>query len=252
MDLKLTGKVALVTGAAKETGREVALALGAEGATVAVNYRSSDVEAHQVVEEITSGGGTAKAYKADVGELDDVNAMVAGIVEDFGQIDILVNNAGFVQPRKFVSTTPEDWKRQIDVGLYGVIHCCHAVAPHMTAQKKGRIITLTGDSARVGEAGLSITASAKGGAISFSKSLAQELGRSGVTVNVVALGLIANTHNDPQWLEDNLPKILKKYPSGRLGTPEDVSPLVTFLVSDLTDWITGQVISANGGYSMSG
>lgn len=252
MNLGLDGKVALVTGAGRDVGREIALALAAEGASVAVNYHGSDDQARAVVERIEAAGGQARAYRADIADYDAVGAMVGGIVGDFGRLDILVNNAGFVSPKRFVETTPEDWHRQIDVGLYGVIHCCHAAVPRMVAGGGGRIISLAGDSARVGEARLAITAASRGGVLSLTKSLAIELGASGITVNAIALGLVETDHSDKAWLEKNMDKIVRKYPLGRIGQPTDIAPMIAFLASEGAGWITGQVMSINGGYSMVG
>ena len=195
MNLDLDGKVVLVTGSARDVGREIALAFAAEGATVAVNYNNSANAAGSVVGEITESGGTAKTYRADVSDLQAVRTMVDAIIGDYGRIDVLVNNAGFVEPKQFLKSGPEDWKRQIDIGLYGAIHCCHAVGAHMVERGGGSIVNLTGDSARVGEKYLSVTASARGGVLSLTKSLAREFGPAGITVNAVALGLVETAHN---------------------------------------------------------
>lgn len=252
MNLELEGKVALVTGAARDVGREIALALAAEGATIAVNYNSSADEANAVVDQINADTGIARAYQADVGDRGSVQNMVDGIVKDLGGIDILVNNAGLVLPKRFLESTPEEWKRQIDVGLYGVIHCCHAVGPHLIEKKSGRIINITGDSARVGEKFLSVTASSRGGVLSLTKSLAREFGQAGVTVNAIAFGLIETSHSDKEWLAKNREKIERQYPLGRIGKPDDIAPMVAFMASSRARWITGQILSINGGYSMVG
>ena len=154
--------------------------------------------------------------------------------------------------KRFTMTDPNMWKRQIDVGLYGVIHTCHAALPHMIEQEDGRIVNLMGDSARVGEAYLSITAASRGGVISLTKSLAKEVGKHNVRANAVAFGLLETSHTDPEWLAKNREKIERQYALRRMGLPGDVAPLVVFLTSDQTRWITGQVISANGGYRMVG
>ena len=252
MDMGLAGKVALVTGGARDVGREIGLALASEGATIAINYRNSKEEANRLVEEIKGTGAAAAAFEADVSDYEAVCTMTDQIVNDFGQLDILVNNAGYVKPNRFINTAPEEWRTQIDVGLYGVIHCCHAAASLLAASGQGRIISLAGDSARVGEKGLSITAASRGGVLSLTKSLAKELGRDGITVNAVALGLVETGHSDKEWLEKNMAKIVRNYPSGRIGQPEDVAPTVAFLASAGAAWVTGQIISISGGYSMVG
>jgi NAD(P)-dependent dehydrogenase (short-subunit alcohol dehydrogenase family) len=249
MDLGLKGKIALVTGAASDVGREIALSLAAEGASVAVNYRSSGKDADAIVAEIAAGGGNAKAYQADVSDFAAVTTMVDAIVKDFGGLNILINNAGIAKRQRFVETTPDDWHRQIDACLYGAIHCCHAAAPHLEAAKNGRIIGIIGDSSRVGESGLAIVAAARAGVIGLLKSLAREFGRSGTTANTVSLGLVETPH-DKEWLDANREKLTRLYPVRRLGLPGDVAPMVTLLASPHGGWITGQVLSVSGGYSM--
>lgn len=250
MNQKLAGKVALVTGAGRDVGRAISLALAADGATVAVNYNNSATEAEAVVQAIKDAGGNARAYRANVSNFGDVGKMVDTIVADFGRIDILVNNAGVVINERFVDSTPAQWAQQIDVDLYGTIHTCHAVAPHMIKQNGGRIITLAGDSSRIGENGLAIAAAARAGGIALMKSLAKELGRANITVNSLSLGLIETAHSDPEFLAANRDKIVRQYPLRRIGTPADVAPTVAFLASDGAAWITGQVLSINGGFCM--
>jgi 3-oxoacyl-[acyl-carrier protein] reductase len=249
MDLGLTGRIALVTGAARDVGREIALTLAAEGASVAVNYRSSAAEADALVAEIAAKGGTAKAYQADVSDLAAVQAMVAAIVRDFGGLNIVINNAGLALRQRFVDTTPENWRHQIDTCLYGAIHCCHAAAPHLETGKNGRIVSVIGDSSRIGESGLAIVAAARAGVVALMKSLARELGRSGTTANTVSLGLVETAH-DRAWVEENREKLTRLYPVRRLGQPDDVAPMVALLASPRSGWITGQVLSISGGYSM--
>jgi NAD(P)-dependent dehydrogenase (short-subunit alcohol dehydrogenase family) len=249
MKLGLEGRVALVTGAARDVGREIALALASEGAVVVVNYNSSSERARAVVEEIKAKGGRAIACKADIADLGEVKQMVDRAATELGGLDILVNNAGLVIRKRFAETSPEEWRRQIDTCLYGAIHCCHAAAPLLEASKRGRIISLMGDSSRVGESGLSIAAAARAGVIALMKSLAREMGRSGTTANSVSLGLVETEH-DRAWVEANREKLVKLYPLRRLGRPRDVAPLVALLASDQASWITGQVISISGGFSM--
>jgi 3-oxoacyl-[acyl-carrier protein] reductase len=249
MKLGLEGRVALVTGAARDVGREIALALASEGAAVAVNYNASSERAQALVEEIKAKGGRAIAWKADVADLGQVKQMVERAATELGGLDILVNNAGLVIRKRFAETTPDEWHRQIDTCLYGAIHCCHAAAPLLQASKRGRIISLMGDSSRVGESGLSIAAAARAGVIALMKSLAREMGRSGTTANAVSLGLVETAH-DRAWVEANREKLVKLYPLRRLGRPRDVAPMVALLASDQASWITGQVISISGGFSM--
>lgn len=250
MELSLSGRVAIVTGGGRDTGAEISRELAALGATVAVNFNRSEAEAVGLADEITKAGGKAKAYRADISNYDEVQAMVAAIRADFGRVDILVNNAGYVKYQRFVESTPADWKAQIDTCLYGALHCCHAVAPHFIAQNSGRIINIVGDSSRIGEANLALAAASRGATIQLGKSIARELGRNNVTVNTIALGLIQTSHSDADFLAKNLDKILKAYPLRRIGKPTDVAPMVAFLASDAASWITGQVISVNGGFSM--
>ncbi|HEX3882140.1 MAG TPA: SDR family oxidoreductase, partial [Stellaceae bacterium] len=224
-------------------------ALAAEGAAVAVNYRSSADAARAVVAEIAAVGGSAIAVGADVADFAAVQAMVARVVGELGGLDILVNNAGVALRQRFSETTPEDWRRQIDVCLYGAIHCCHAAAPHLEKSGDGRIIALIGDSSRVGESGLSIVAAARAGVIGLVKSLAKEFGRFGTTANVVSLGLVETAH-DRNWVEANRERLVRLYPLRRLGQAGDVAPMVTLLASAGGGWITGQVISISGGFSM--
>lgn len=249
MDMLLKGRVALVTGAGRDVGREIALSLAAEGASVAVNYNGSRERAAAVVAEIEKKGGKAIAYKADVANLEEVNAMVAKIASDFGGLNIVVNNAGLALRNRFVDTNPDEWKKQIDVCLYGAIHVAKAAAPHLEKGGDGRFIALVGDSSRVGESGLSIVAAARGGVIALVKSLARELGRNGVTANTISLGLVETPH-DIEWVNANREKLTKLYPLRRLGFPSDIAPMVTLLSSKHGGWITGQVISISGGFSM--
>jgi 2-hydroxycyclohexanecarboxyl-CoA dehydrogenase len=250
MDTGLKGKVVVVTGGGRDVGREISLGFAREGAVVAVNYNASSAGAEVVAAECRAAGADARTYRSDVADLASVQAMVAAVVRDHGRIDVLVNNAGYTKRQRFVDTTPEDWKKQIDVGLYGVIHTCHAVLPHMIRQNGGRIVNFAGDSARVGENGLAVTAASRGGVLALTKSLAREVGRANVTVNAVTLGLIETPH-DKAWVDENRDKLVRLYPMRRLGLTSDVAPMVVFLGSAHAAWVTGQVISVNGGFSMS-
>jgi NAD(P)-dependent dehydrogenase (short-subunit alcohol dehydrogenase family) len=249
MEMQLKDRVALVTGGTRDVGRQIALTLAEEGATVAVHYRGSAEEAEAVVAEIRKKGGKAKAYAADVADRSAVQSMISGIVADFGGLNILVNNAGLAIRKPFKDTTPEEWRSQIDVNLLGAIQLCHEAAPHLEKGGNGRIIAIVGDSSRVGESGLSIVGAARAGVIALMKSIARELGRNGVTANTVSLGLVETGH-DPAWLDANREKLVRLYPTRRLGQADDIAPTVVLLASPRSGWITGQVISISGGYCM--
>jgi NAD(P)-dependent dehydrogenase (short-subunit alcohol dehydrogenase family) len=249
MNLGLGGKVALVTGAGRDIGREIALALGREGAAVAVNYLKSKEAAEATAADIRAVGGRALAVGADIADYAAVQRMVERVKGEWGPIDVLVNNAGLVERKFFLQTKPEEWRAQIDVGLYGVLNCCHAVAPAMVERKGGRIINIAGDSARVGQTQLAVTAAARGGVLSLTRTLARELGRAGVTVNALAFGWIETGHIDPDFWAANREKILAAYPIKRLGRPSDIAPAVAFLASEHAAWITGQTLSISGGYT---
>jgi 3-oxoacyl-[acyl-carrier protein] reductase len=249
MDLHLEGKIALVTGATSGVGREIARTLAAEGAVVALNYRSSSDEADALAADIVAHGGKTKVFRADIADFAAVKGMVDAVVSNFGGLNILINNAGLALRKPFVDTSFEDWRRQIDACLYGAIHCCYAAAPHLNAGGNGRIVSLIGDSSRVGESGLSIVAAARAGVIGLMKSLAREFGPAGTTANTLSLGLVETDH-DKDWVEANREKLTRLYPLRRLGVASDIAPMVAMLASPRTSWITGQVLSVSGGYSM--
>jgi NAD(P)-dependent dehydrogenase (short-subunit alcohol dehydrogenase family) len=249
MKMGLEGRVALVTGGARDVGRAIAVGLAAEGAAVVVNYHGAKAAAEAVVAEIEGDGGRALAIQCDIADRTAVDAMVAQTLETFGALHVLVNNAGLVYRKRFIDTTPDEWRRQIDVCLYGALNCCQAAWPHLEAHKgMGRIISIMGDSSRVGESGLVVGGAARAGNIAAMKSLARET-RNGTTANSISLGLVETAH-DPAFLEANREKLVKFYPLRRLGFPEDIAPMAVLLASDHGSWITGQVISISGGYSM--
>jgi NAD(P)-dependent dehydrogenase (short-subunit alcohol dehydrogenase family) len=250
MDIGLEGKVAIVTGGARDVGGAIARSLAREGVRVAINYNSSEAEAQALVDDIAASGGTARAVQADIADYAQVRAMTDDVAAEWGSLDILVNNAGYVKYQRFIESEPADWRRQIDVCLYGALNCSHAAAKHMAKQQAGRVINIVGDSSRIGEANIALAATARGGTIALGKSMAKELGRYNVTVNTIALGLIETAHQDPEFLAKNMERIVKAYPLRRIGKPGDVAPMVAFLSSAGADWITGQVISVNGGFSM--
>src|SRR6266568_6729349 len=204
--IDLQGRVALVTGGGRDVGAAISRTLAAAGAMVAVNYRGSKAEAEAVAAEIQKAGGKAKAYQADISDAGVVKQLVANVQNDFGGLDILVNNAGLVFRKRFSESSPEDWRKQIDTCLYGALNCCHSAGPLLEASGRGRIISLMGDSSRVGESGLALAAAARAGTTTLMKSLARDWGRTGTTANSIALGLIESAH-DRTWVDANYDKL---------------------------------------------
>ena len=253
MDLDLKGRVVLVTGAGQGLGREIGLAFAREGAHVAFHYHSSAGGAEEAAAEAGGLTGKALAVQADIRKDDDVAAMVAAVESQLGPIGVLVNNAAATGMKPFLNTTSDDWSFQIDVTVTGTLRVTQAVAKRMVERKDGVIVSLMGDSGRVGESGLAVTATARAGTMALTKSLAKELARHGIRANCVSIGLVQTDRFDEHAGapdEERMKKILSMYPLRRLGHPSDVTPLVLLLASPLSGWTTGQVISVNGGYAM--
>jgi len=245
----LNGKTAIVTGAGQGVGAGIARLLAAQGAKVAVNDRYLD-RANNTVMSIDALGGTSLGVEFDVTDYTAVEAGIKAVEAAFGPVDILVNNAGVPEGmglQQFRDSTPEDWRKYIEVNLYGVMHCSRAVINGMRDRSFGRVITI---SSGAGTSGLGLGVSAygagKGGAISFMRHLALENAKAGVTANCVALGLMAN-----QAEPNATATIAKTIPVRRLGTPEDVGAICVYLASNEAAWITGQTIGLNGGSTTS-
>ena len=238
----LTGRTALVTGAGQNVGRGIAHALAAQGAGVLVNDVRSD-RAESIVEEIVTAGGMATAAVFDVTDLD----AVIHTLESAGPVDILVNNAGnggieTMIPQPFVTMPPTAWEGPIRVNLYGVLHCCHVVVPGMCDRGWGRVITISSGAGTVGVAiGVSAYSAGKGAGIAFTRTLALEVARLGVTANSLAIGLMAVP--DSTVTE----RLARSIPVGRVGTPEDVAAACVWLSSEDSGWVTGQTLGINGG-----
>ncbi|MCQ6275325.1 SDR family oxidoreductase [Bacillus sp. V3B] len=251
MELDLKGKNVFITGAAKGIGQGIAFAAAGEGANIALHYLSSVEEAVHTAKEITSAYGVnVHLVKGDIAKAEDVVRMKEELDHSLGGIDCIVNNAGFAQMKSFFQYELDEWKHEVDVCFYGVLNLVHTFMPEMIEKKRGQFINIVGDSARIGDKNLIISAAARNGAISFLKSLAQDVGKSNVQCNTVALGLINQGSLD--FNEATLEKIVKQYPLKRLGKVDDVTGMILFLLSNHADWITGQVISVNGGHSMLG
>ena len=245
----LDGKVALVTGASRGIGRAIALRLAREGAKVAINYAGSTAKAEAVKTEIEQNGGEAILVQADVSDSASVDAMVAKVIEAFGQIDILVNNAGITRDGLMMRMKDEDFDAVINTNLKGVFYCTKVVSKLMMKKRSGRIINMASVVGLMGNAGQTNYAAAKAGVIGFSKSAAKELASRGITVNMVAPGFIA-TDMTAEMKDKAKEMTLAGIPLKRMGEPEDVANAVLFLASDNASYITGQTINVDGGMVM--
>jgi 3-oxoacyl-[acyl-carrier protein] reductase len=241
--------VALVTGGSRGIGREIVLALARAGAAVAINYQKRDDAAEAVLQEVSELGAKGLLYKADVTQLQECEKMVKATLEHFGRIDILINNAGIRRDNILALMKTEDWEVVMDTNLKGVFNCCKAIVRPLLKQKNGgKIINIASIAGVVGNSGQANYAAAKAGVIAFTKSLAKELGKRGITVNSVAPGFIQTdmTESLPQQLKETvLPRIALE----RFGRPEEVAEAVLFL-AESANYITGSVIMVDGGLSL--
>lgn len=244
----LDGKVALVTGGSRGIGRAIALELAGLGAKVAINYRGGKEESENVAEQIRALDTEALVIQADVGQKDQARSMVKQVIEQWGRIDVLVNNAGITRDRTLKKLGDEDWEEVISTNLNSVYYTVSAAVPTMLEQKFGRIINISSFVGQAGNFGQTNYAASKGGIISFTKSAAQELARSNITVNVVAPGFTL-TEMLAKVPEEIQQKILDGVPMRRFGKPEEIARAVSFLAVD-GDYITGQQINVNGGVYM--
>jgi 3-oxoacyl-[acyl-carrier protein] reductase len=249
--MNLTGKSAIVTGASRGIGRAIALDLAARGASVVVNYNSSETAAQDVVKAIEAAGGTAMAFKADVSKTEESAALIKAATDAYGKLDILVNNAGTTRDMLLMQMKEDDWDHVIAADLKSVFNCTKAATRPMMRARFGRVINITSVVGLAGQAGQSNYAAAKAGIIGFTKSMAKELGSRNITVNCVAPGYIPTdlTNSLPDELKQNMVKLT---PLGRMGTPEEIAYAVSFLASDLASYITGVVLSVDGGIVMQG
>ena len=248
--MELEGKVSLVTGASRGIGRAIALKLASLGSSVAVNYvaieASNKADADNVVESVIRLGGEAMSVEADIRNGAAVKAMVEQVIDKWGKIDILVNNAGINRDTLLLRMSDDAWDDVINTNLRGAYLCTKFAVRHMMRQEWGRIISISSVVGRVGNAGQSNYAAAKGGIIAFTKSIAREMGSRNITANAVAPGFIV-TEMTNKLPPERRESMLAMIPLQRLGQPEDVAELVGFLATERAGYITGQVITIDGG-----
>ena len=252
--MKLRGKTALVTGGGRGIGRAIALGLAQEGAQVAVLDILAD-NAAAVVREIEATGVKALALPADLTKRAQVDRAIADTLAQFGQIDILVNNAGWDRMEMFLDSEEETWDKIIAINFKGLLYVCKAALPSMVARGQGKVISIASDAGRVGSTGEAVYAGSKGAIIAFSKTLAREMARHKITVNVVCPGLtetplLQGIREQSPKTEKVIEAVTRAIPLGRVGQPEDIAGAVVYLASPAADFVTGQTLSVSGGLTM--
>jgi 3-oxoacyl-[acyl-carrier protein] reductase len=247
--MELRGQVAIITGGARGIGRATTIELAQAGARVLINYQRSAGAAEALAAEIVAAGGDAFAYQADVSDEQAVTGMVQAVLDRWERIDILVNNAGITADAPLARLRPEQWQHVIDTDLTSVFLCCRAVIPTMQRAGYGRIVSVSSLAALAGNVGQTNYAAAKAGIIGLSRSLAREVARDGITVNVVAPGYVETD------MVETVPEALRAWALqaiaiGRFGRPEEVAAAIRFLVSPRASYITGHVLTIDGGWVM--
>ncbi|MBS6023806.1 MAG: 3-oxoacyl-[acyl-carrier-protein] reductase [Paeniclostridium sordellii] len=247
--MDLNGKVALITGGSRGIGKAIAIKLASYKANIVINYTSNKEHALKVKEEIESYGVKSIVIKCDVSKSDEVNNMIEEVVKEFGQIDILVNNAGITRDGLLMRMKEEDFDSVIDINLKGVFNCTKSATKYMMKKRYGKIINISSVVGLIGNAGQANYCASKAGVIGLTKSSARELASRNINVNAIAPGFIYTDMTSV--LNENLKEtMLKNIPQNRFGSPEDVANLVLFLASDMSSYITGQIINVDGGMVM--
>ncbi len=245
----LENKVAIITGSAKGIGKGIAIEFAGQGALVVINYCGSKDAALETVEEIKKSGGRAIAYQADISEYDKAKNMIDDIVKECGKIDILVNNAGITRDNLILRMSEEEFDDVIRTNLKGTFNCIKHVTKYMLKNKSGKIVNISSISGVNGIAGQANYSASKAGIIGLTKSYAKEMSSKGININAIAPGFIETDMTkilDDKYVED----IVKTIPSKRVGKPEDIAKAALFLVSDMSDYITGQTLMVDGGLGL--
>jgi len=246
----LKDRVALVTGAVGGIGRSISLHLAAEGAILALNYLvERDEDAEEYLKELTRQGFRASLYKADVSRSDEAVSLVERVTKDFGRIDVLINNAGITIDKAMKNMSPDQWDKVIGVDLSSVFYCSRAVIGQMLERGYGRIINISSVVGQKGNFGQTNYAAAKAGIIGFTKALALETAKKGITVNAIAPGFVKTAMSD-KIPKDVMDKIVDSIPVGRLAEPSEIARAIVFLADEKSSYITGQVMGINGGFYM--
>lgn len=245
----LKNKIALITGAGRGIGRAIAIALAKESAEVVINYNGSEERAKEVKQTIEENGGKASIYKCNVSDFVACEAMIKDIVKEYGHIDILVNNAGITKDGLIMKMKEEDFDSVLNVNLKGTFNTIRHSARQMLKQRCGKIINISSVSGILGNVGQANYAASKAGVIGLTKTMARELGSRGITVNAIAPGFV-DTEMTEVLSEEIRENACKQIILGRFGKPEDIANTAVFLASDKADYITGQVISVDGGMNV--
>jgi 2-hydroxycyclohexanecarboxyl-CoA dehydrogenase len=263
MELKLEGKTVVVTGAGSNIGRAIALAFARERSNVVI-AEIDEAPGGKTAVEAAALGAPAIAIRTDVTKWESVQGMVRTVEQRFGRVDVLVNNVGWTRDALFVEKTREEWEREVQINLWGMINCTRAVLDGMIARKAGAIVSMGSDAGRMGEFREGVYGACKAGVMALSKSIAREVGKFGIRLNVVCPGMTMPASDDEigalsmwqaqenrAWRTPEMQaRIAKAYPLRRVATPEDVTGAVLFLASDAAGFITGQTLSVSGGYTM--
>ncbi len=247
--MSLAGRVAVVTGASRGLGRAIALALAEAGADVALAARAKrDLEDTGAL--VQRAGRRALVAPTDVASYAEVEALMGRAVRELGRLDIVVNNAGVAKVAPLAEMTPDDWRFMVDANLTGVFNGCRAAAPHLIAQKSGKVINVASVLGQVGLPGYTIYAATKGGVIALTRALGVEWARHGIQVNAIAPGWFATDMTDPAFSDPRInERLTRDIPMRRIGRPEEIGPLAVYLASDASAFMTGQTIFLDGGHS---